>query len=93
MTVLTYIAFCMFFAAYKYLLVWTTDQPDAMETGGQFYIKALRTVFVSLYIEGICLAGLFFLSTDSTGGRSKAGLAGGVLLVSLSFTTEALHKC
>ena len=82
MCCLTFIAFCMFYAAYKYMLYWTADQPDSLETGGLFYIKAIRTVFVSLYIEGVCLAGLFFLSTDSTGGRSKAGLAGGAIMVS-----------
>jgi len=44
-------------------------------------------VFVSLYIEEICLIGLFFLSTDATGKRAKAGLAGGaVMIVALILT-------
>jgi hypothetical protein len=81
-TLLALVAFALLFAAYKYMLYWTTDQPDSLETGGLFYIKALRTVFVSLYIEEVCLIGLFFLSTDTTGNRSKPGIAGGVIMVS-----------
>ena len=34
-------------------LNWVADQPDHLETGGLFYIKALRTVFVAVYLEGI----------------------------------------
>ena len=81
-TVLAWLAAVILFAAYKYSLYWCADQPDHLETGGQFYIKALRTVFVSLYLEEICLAGLFFLSTDETGGRSTSGLACGAIMVS-----------
>lgn len=81
-TVLALAAFCLLFAAYKYLLYWCVDQPDHMETGGLFYIKALRTVFVSLYLEGICLAGLFFLSSNANGKRTPSGLAAGVIMVS-----------
>ncbi|WWC62853.1 uncharacterized protein I303_105451 [Kwoniella dejecticola CBS 10117] len=81
MTLLALVAFCLLYAAYKYLLHWCADQPDASETGGMFYIKALRTVFVSLYLEGICLAGLFFLSSDQDGNRSKSGLGCGVIMV------------
>jgi hypothetical protein len=89
-TLLSLVAFGLLFAAYKYQLYWTADQPDSLETGGLFYIKALRTVFVSLYIEEICLIGLFFLSTDSTGKRSRPGLAGGALLVSRCTTCNEI---
>jgi hypothetical protein len=81
-TVLAWAAMAILFSAYKYTLYWCADQPDYLETGGRFYIKALRTVFVSLYLEEICLAGLFFLSTDNTGGRTKSGLACGAIMVS-----------
>lgn len=81
-TLLAMLAFCMLYAAYKYQLNWVADQPDFLETGGLFYLKAIRTVFVALYLEGICLAGLFFLSTDNTGGRSTSGIACGVIMVS-----------
>jgi len=82
MTLLTMVAFIMLYAAHKYLLFWVADQPDSLETGGLFYIKALRTVFVALYLEGICLAGLFFLLPGENGGRSTTGLACGALMVS-----------
>ncbi len=76
------VAFALLFAAYKYTLGWCADQPDSLETGGLYYVKALRTVFVSLYLEGICLAGLLFLSTDQNGDRTKSGLACGAIMVS-----------
>lgn len=80
-TIIGMMAFALLYAAYKYLLGWCADQPDAIETGGQFYVKALRTVFVSLYLEEICLAGLFFLSTDENGNRATSGLACGAIMV------------
>lgn len=70
------------YSAYKYLLGWCADQPDALETGGMYYPKALGTVFVALYLEEVCLAGLLFLSTKPGGGRTPSGLAGGVIMVS-----------
>ena len=82
-TILALVAFILQYAAYKYTLYFCADQPDALETGGLFYIKALRTVFVSLYLEGVCLAGLFFLSTDQNDKRSTSGLACGAIMVSL----------
>lgn len=81
-TLLSLVAFILLYAAYKYRLYWCADQPDMLETGGLFHTKALRTVFVSLYLEGICLAGLFFLSTNESGGRTPTGLACGALMVS-----------
>jgi hypothetical protein len=78
------VAFGLLYAAYKYLLGWCADQPDAIETGGLFYVKALRTVFVSLYLEEICLAGLFFLSQDENKKQAKSGLACGAIMVSAS---------
>ncbi|WRT68034.1 uncharacterized protein IL334_005009 [Kwoniella shivajii] len=83
MNLLALVAFCLLYAAYKYTLHWCADQPDASETGGMFYIKALRTVFVALYLEGICLAGLFFLSTDDQGKRAKSGLGCGAVMVAV----------
>jgi len=92
-TILAWLAFVLLYAAYKYVLYWVADQPDYLETGGLFYIKALRTVFVSLYLEEICLAGLFFLSTDSTGGRSTTGLACGAIMVSVISTFSSGYAC
>lgn len=92
-TLLTMVAFIFLYAAHKYLLFWTTDQPDSLETGGMFYIKALRTVFVGLYLEGICLAGLFFLLPDGNDSskRAKAGLACGVIMVIMIVAVAALQ--
>ncbi|AAW47229.1 conserved hypothetical protein [Cryptococcus deneoformans JEC21] len=79
-TVLALVAFILLYCANKYVIHWCADQPDAAETGGLYYIKALRTVFVSLYIQGVCMAGLFFLSTDENGNRSKSGLGCGAVM-------------
>ncbi|KAL0240602.1 hypothetical protein I308_106400 [Cryptococcus tetragattii IND107] len=79
-TALAWVAFILLYFANKYVIHWCADQPDAGETGGQFYIKALRTIFVSLYIQGVCMAGLFFLSTNENGSRSKTGLGCGAVM-------------
>lgn len=80
-TVIAVVGFLIFYASYKYLLIWCASQPEEMETGGLYYIKALRTVFVSLYLEVVCLAGLFFLSSKPDGGRTANGIACGIILV------------
>jgi len=90
-TVLAWVAFVLLFAAYKYVLYWCADQPDYLETGGRFYVKALRTVFVSLYLEEVCLAGLFFLSSDENGNRTKSGLACGAIMVVQIIATAAFQ--
>jgi hypothetical protein len=88
-TALTLVAMILMYTMY-----WCADQPDMLETGGLFYIKALRTVFVSLYLEGVCLAGLFFLSTDASGGRTPTGLACGALMVSrAAISHDSLDPC
>ncbi|WVO14302.1 hypothetical protein L204_101934 [Cryptococcus depauperatus] len=80
-TILAFLAFVLLYMANKYIIHWCADQRDAQETGGLFYIRALRTVFVSLYLEGICLAGLFFLSTNENNKRSTTGLVCGAIMV------------
>ncbi|KAL1413095.1 phosphate metabolism protein 7 [Vanrija albida] len=86
-TVLGLVTMIILYAAYKYLLIWTADQPGYLETGGLYYIKAMRTVFVALYFTEICLAGLFFLMTDAQEKRSKVGLAGGAIVVVMGIIT------
>jgi hypothetical protein len=44
-----------------------------------------------LYLEEICLAGLFFLSTDETGGRSTSGLACGAIMIVQIVATAAFQ--
>ncbi|GAA5911541.1 uncharacterized protein JCM6883_005788 [Sporobolomyces salmoneus] len=64
------VAFALYWFVYKYLFLLVIDNPPANETGGKFYPKALTHIFVGLYIEQICLAGLFFLAQDSNGNQS-----------------------
>ncbi|KAL7420554.1 phosphate metabolism protein 7 [Cryptotrichosporon argae] len=90
-TIIALIAFGLLFSSYKYLLFYTTDQPASLETGGLYYIKALRTVFVTLYLEQICLAGLFFLSTDQNGSRTASGIACGIIIVIMGVITALMQ--
>ncbi|SCZ95001.1 BZ3500_MvSof-1268-A1-R1_Chr11-3g03534 [Microbotryum saponariae] len=83
--------FVLLYILYKYTLIWVVDQPNSLETGGEFMRKAMVTVFVSLYLELVCLCGLFFLATDATGKRSKPGLAGGVLMALLLALVAVFH--
>lgn len=85
------VAFGLLYGAYKYILGWCADQPDELESGGLFYPKVLTTVIVSLYIEEVCLMGLFFLATDQNDKRSKAGLAGGVIMAVTIAATAAFQ--
>lgn len=39
-----------------------------METGGLFFKTALNQMFAGLYIEHLCLIGLFFLARDDADG-------------------------
>ncbi|KDE07374.1 hypothetical protein MVLG_02415 [Microbotryum lychnidis-dioicae p1A1 Lamole] len=62
-----FFAFFLYWFLYKYLFSLVLDTPREAETGGLFYPKAITHVFVGLYIELVCLAGLFFLARDSRG--------------------------
>ena len=57
-------------------------------------LTKLSLIVVGLYIEQICLAGLFFLATDAQGNRSS--LPQGILmviLIGITVTTQILlHK-
>ncbi|KAK4705553.1 calcium permeable stress-gated cation channel, partial [Phenoliferia sp. Uapishka_3] len=83
--------FSLLYVMYKYVLIWVADQPDSLETGGEFMRKGIMTIFVSLYVELIFLAALFFLATNSSGKRSKPGLAGGVIMIVLIIVVIAFH--
>lgn len=76
------VGFFLFYLAYKYNMLWVMDQPAELETGGIIYNKALTSVFTSLYLAEVCLAGLFFLqkaNPDGSGGLAPLGIAGGVI--------------
>ncbi|KAF8750313.1 hypothetical protein RHS01_09454 [Rhizoctonia solani] len=59
------VAFFLFYQVWKYLFLWQMGQPEAGDTGGMFFPKAMQHIFVGLYIEQICLCALFFLSRDA----------------------------
>lgn len=86
---LAFLAFFLLWVAWKYLFTWVFDQPDAGETGGLYYPLALGNLFMGLYIEQICLAGLFFLATDSQGRRSS--IPQGAMMVVLFAITLSAH--
>ncbi|KAL8279899.1 hypothetical protein RQP46_007749 [Phenoliferia psychrophenolica] len=93
--------FALLYVMYKYILIWVADQPDSLETGGEFFRKGIMTIFVALYLEMICLAGLFFLSktapppgsaANATGPQSKEGLASGAIMIVLIVFVAVFHR-
>lgn len=66
------------------------DQPAFMETGGMFFPQAINQMFVGLYIEELCLCGLFFLKGANDGGDKAAAfpLGGRASYASLALLTR-----
>lgn len=73
----------MIYIAAKYTYIWTSNTPASAETGGLFFPKAVTHVFIGLYLGGICLCALFFLSRDANGNASC--IPQGALIVVLLF--------
>ncbi|KAJ7754438.1 hypothetical protein B0H16DRAFT_744297 [Mycena metata] len=73
--------FFMFYQLYKYLFLWQFEQPASSDTGGLFFPKAMTHIFVGLYIQQICMAGLFFLARDQN--KKASSLPEGILMVIL----------
>lgn len=84
-TIIALVGMVLFYAAYKYQLLWTSDQPEEVETGGLYYRKMLRTVFVALYFMIVCLAALFFLMNNTVGN------VGGAVICACGVIT-AIHQ-
>ncbi|ORY92692.1 hypothetical protein BCR35DRAFT_298190 [Leucosporidium creatinivorum] len=84
-----FIAFFLYWFVYKYLFLLVIDTPHSSETGGLFYPKALSHIFVGLYIEEVCLAGLFFLAQDNN--KKNIGIPQGALMVVLIVFTIFFH--
>ncbi|KAK4056830.1 phosphate metabolism protein 7 [Microbotryomycetes sp. JL221] len=80
-----FVAFFLYWFVYKYLFLLVIDCPPASETGGLFYPKALTHIFAGLYIEELCLCGLFFLAVDENGKHNS--IAQGALMVVLIVLT------
>lgn len=60
------LTFALWWFCYKYLFIWVYNQPSSMETGGLFFKTALNQMFAGLYIEHLCLIGLFLLARDES---------------------------
>ncbi|GAA5869649.1 hypothetical protein JCM8547_005096 [Rhodosporidiobolus lusitaniae] len=84
-----FLAFALFWFVYKYLFLLVIDTPAATETGGLFFPKALTHIFVGLYIEQLCMTGLFFLAQNSDGKQSA--IPEGAIMVVLIVITAAFH--
>ncbi|KAH7339317.1 DUF221-domain-containing protein [Rhizoctonia solani] len=63
---LAMLAFALYYVAWKFLFLWVYDQPEPQETGGLYFPLIVSNLFVGLYIEQLCLAGLFFLDARQT---------------------------
>ncbi|GAA6002377.1 hypothetical protein JCM10207_001089 [Rhodosporidiobolus poonsookiae] len=84
-----FLAFALFWFVYKYLFLLVIDTPHASETGGLFFPKALTHIFVGLYIEQLCMTGLFFLAQDDQGNQSA--IPQGAIMVVLIVITVCFH--
>ena len=71
-------------AVVQYLFLLVIETEPASETGGLFYPKALTQVFVGLYIEQLCLCGLFFLARAN--GKQSAIPEGALMVVLIVIT-------
>ncbi|CAE6449878.1 unnamed protein product [Rhizoctonia solani] len=79
---LALLAFVLYYVAWKFLFLWVYDQPEAQETGGLYFPLIVSNLFVGLYIEQLCLAGLFFLDA-----RQTVSLVLGIFMVILLVIT------
>jgi hypothetical protein len=82
---LFFVAFVLFYLLYKYLFLWVLEQPASNETGGLFFPKAIQHIFVGLYIQQVCLAGLFLLTQNEK--KKQSALPEGILMVVLIIFT------
>ncbi|KAG8729091.1 hypothetical protein FRC11_009507 [Ceratobasidium sp. 423] len=79
---LAMLAFALYYIAWKFLFLWVYDQPEPQETGGLYFPLIVSNLFVGLYIEQLCLAGLFFLDA-----RKTVSLVLGIFMVILLVIT------
>ncbi|CAE6446736.1 unnamed protein product [Rhizoctonia solani] len=79
---LSMLAFALYYIAWKFLFLWVYDQPEPQETGGLYFPLIVSNLFVGLYIEQLCLAGLFFLDA-----RQTVSLVLGIFMVILLVIT------
>ncbi|GAA5978196.1 hypothetical protein JCM11641_001131 [Rhodosporidiobolus odoratus] len=82
-------AFTLFWFVYKYLFLHVIDTQPATETGGLFFPKAITHIFVGLYIEQLCMCGLFFLAQDEN--KNQSAIPEGAIMVVLIVITIGFH--
>ncbi|KAG9089597.1 hypothetical protein FRC06_001468 [Ceratobasidium sp. 370] len=87
---LAMLAFALYYVAWKFLFLWVYDQPEPQETGGLYFPLVVSNLFVGLYVEQLCLAGLFFLD----GGKIVSIILGVfmVILVAITMTVQILYR-
>jgi len=81
--------FFLLYQLWKYLFLYQLDQPSYTDTGGLFFPKAITQIFVGLYVEQICLAGLFFLQQDSA--KHPSCIPEAILMLVLMVITAGFH--
>ncbi|KAF9067098.1 hypothetical protein BDP27DRAFT_1329517 [Rhodocollybia butyracea] len=79
-----------FYMLYKYLFLWQYQQDLSADTGGLFFPKAVQHIFVGLYVQQICLAGLFFLAQNPT-TKKQLAIPEGALMIVLIILTVFFH--
>lgn len=90
-----FVAFAILWFCYKYQFLWVLDQPASGETGGLFFKTALNQMFAGLYIQHLCLIGLFLLSRNEQGsfsGIPQAAIMGALLVITIAFQFFLHHK-
>lgn len=85
-------SFVLFYYLYRYLFVWSLEQPKDMETGGLFFPRAISHLCVGMYIQQICLGTLFFLARDSD-NKASAIPQGALMIVLIAFTVRLFPIC
>ncbi|KAG8698963.1 hypothetical protein FRC09_006915 [Ceratobasidium sp. 395] len=79
------VSFFLFYHVWKYLFLWQMGQPEAGDTGGLFFPKAMQHVFVGLYIQQVCMAALFFLARNQN-NKPSAIPQGALMVVLIAIT-------
>ncbi|KAG8704283.1 hypothetical protein FRC09_003651 [Ceratobasidium sp. 395] len=87
---LAMLAFALYYVAWKFLFLWVYDQPEPQETGGLYFPLVVSNLFVGLYVEQLCLAGLFFLD----GGKTVSIILGVfmVILIVITMAVQILYR-
>ncbi|KAG8744488.1 hypothetical protein FRC10_010053 [Ceratobasidium sp. 414] len=82
--------FCTISRGSSVVFLWVYDQPEPQETGGLYFPLVVSNLFVGLYVEQLCLAGLFFLD----GGKTVSIILGVfmVILIVITMTVQILYR-